>query len=467
MEQIKNIPIDLLKPHPKNPRQELRGLAELEASIREKGVLQNLTVVRNKGALGEWSGTFTVVIGHRRLAVAKEAGLIELPCVIAELTEEEQLTMMAAENMQRNDLQPHEQAYSFQTMLDIGMNVEKIAVKTGVSERTVYRRLKLTEFDKKTLAEAGAKAITFDELDKIGKIRDVKRKNDVLALYGTKDYDWEYQKAMKAQQDLELAEEWRKVLNEAGAEELKNPYNTGHKNVMQMQLERSKPTALTEYMLDGIKYYFGFAGGWCYLLCEQVAQEMPEETDEERAEREEAERREEEKRENRAYLDEAAKHAYRLRTQFIISISEQTCRDHVNDIIAYLTKLLWMSPASVAGNWQVDKIQKYMGEIFKTKKAAAAKMYEYHVYMHPHKALLWNACGVFADNEYRRYHDTNAEYTPNRALDEFYEFLEKLGYCMSREEREMMNGTHERFIKDEEEEEFLDEEEYIDDFDEE
>ena len=85
MEQIKNIPIDLLKPHPKNPRQELRGLCELEASIREKGVLQNLTVVRNKGAMGEWSGTFTVVIGHRRLAAAKEAGLIELPCAIVDM----------------------------------------------------------------------------------------------------------------------------------------------------------------------------------------------------------------------------------------------------------------------------------------------------------------------------------------------------------------------------------------------
>ena len=462
MEQIKNIPIDLLKPHPKNPRQELRGLVELEASIREKGVLQNLTVVRNKGALGEWNGTFTVVIGHRRLAAAKEAGLIELPCVIAKLTEEEQLTMMAAENMQRNDLQPHEQAYSFQTMLDIGMDVEKIAVKTGVSERTVYRRLKLTEFDQKTLAEAGAKAITFDELDKIGKIRDVKRKNDVLALYGTKDYDWKYQQALKDEKDEERREVWRKALTQAGAEELESPYGTGHKQVDQMQLEKFKPADMTALMLDGIKYYFGFSYGWCYLLCEQVAQEMPEETDEERAEREEAERREEEKRENRAYLDEAAKHAYRLRTQFIISISEQTCRDHVNDIIAFLTAGLWKSSTSVAGNWRVDKVMYYAGATEKSNEANAEKLCTYHVYMHPHKTLLWDACGVFRDDEYRKYHDTNAEYTPNRALDEFYEFLEKLGYCMSREEREMMNGTHERFMDDEDDEEFLDDEEYID-----
>lgn len=452
MEQIKNIPIDLLKPHPKNPRQELRGLVELEASIREKGILQNLTVVRNKGALGVWDGTFTVVIGHRRLAAAREAGLMELPCAIVDMTEEEQITTMMSENVQRNDLLPYEQAHGYQTMLDLGISVKDMAAKTGVSERTVYRRLKLAEFDQEKLTEASNKAITFDELDKLMQIKDEKRRNDVLSLFGTKDYDWEYQKAMRQQQELELAEKWRKVLNKAGAEELKNPFGTGHEYVMQMQMEQSKPTALTENMLDGIKYYFGFAGSWCHLLCEQVAQEMPEETEEERAEREEAERREEEKRENVAYLDEAAKHAHMLRTQFIVAVSEQTCRDHVNDIIAYLTKRLWTSPTSVAGNWNIDKMEQYDGGAYKTREEAAAKMYEYHAYIHPHKTLFWNACGVFADNEYRRYHDTDAEYIPNRQLDEFYEFLEKLGYCMSREEREMMNGTHERFIKDEDEE---------------
>lgn len=453
MEQIKNIPIDLLKPHPKNPRQELRGLAELEASIREKGVLQNLTVVRNKGALGEWSGTFTVVIGHRRLAAAKEAGLIELPCAIVDMTEEEQITTMMSENVQRNDLLPYEQAHGYQTMLDLGISVKDMAAKTGVSERTVYRRLKLTEFDQEKLTAASNKAITFDELDKLAQIKDEKRRNDVLAAFGTKDYDWKYQQALKDEKDEERREVWRKALTQAGAEELESPYGTGHKQVEQMQLEKFKPGDMTALMLDGIKYYFGFSYGWCYLLCEQVAQEMPEETDEERAEREEAERREEEKRENCAYLTEAAKHAYRLRTQFIISISEQTCRDHVNDIIAYLTKLLWTSRTSVAGNCQVGNIMYYAGGTEKSNEANAEKLCAYHAYIHPHKTLFWNACGVFSDNEYRRYHDTNAEHAPNSALDDFYEFLEKLGYCISREEREMMNGTHERFIKDEDDEE--------------
>lgn len=451
MEQIKNIPIDLLKPHPKNPRRELRGLCELEASIREKGILQNLTVVKNKGELGVWNGTFTVIIGHRRLAAAKEAGLIELPCAIVEMTEEEQITTMMSENVQRNDLLPYEQAHGYQTMLDLGISVKDMAEKTGVSERTVYRRLKLTEMDGAALENASNKAISFDELDKLSQIKDVETRNNVLSLFGTKDYTWEYEKVMRAQKMKEAEEPFRKALAEAGAEYIPSPFGTGKAIVAQVKTE-GKVSDLTGKMLDGMKYYFSFSYDWCYLLAEQVKNEMPDEEEESEEERAERERLEREIEENTKYLDEAAKHAYHLRTRFIIATTEQTCRDHVNDIIAYLTKLLWLSPTSVAGNWNVEKVQKYDGGIYKTKEEAGAKMYEYHAYIHPHKALLWNACGIFGDNEYRKWHDQDAEYAPNRALDNFYEFLEKLGYCMSREEREMMNGTHERFIKDEDEE---------------
>jgi hypothetical protein len=177
---------------------------------------------------------------------------------------------------------------------------------------------------------------------------------------------------------------------------------------------------------------------------------MPEESEEER---EEKERRAALIDENIKYLDEAAKHAHMLRTQFIIAISEQTCRDHVNDIIAYLTKLLWTSRTSVAGNWNVEKVQKYSGGIYKTKEEAGAKMHEYHAYIHPHKTLLYNACGIFGDTEWRKWHDQDCEHMKNADLCDFYEFLEKLGYTMSREEREMMNGTHERFINEDEDDE--------------
>ena len=92
MNEIRNIPIDQLHPHPQNPRKDLGDLSELAASIKASGIYQNLTVV--PGTYG-----YTVVIGHRRLAAAKLAGLTELPCIVRSMTEQEQIATMMLENM--------------------------------------------------------------------------------------------------------------------------------------------------------------------------------------------------------------------------------------------------------------------------------------------------------------------------------------------------------------------------------
>ena len=96
--QIQYIPVERLHPHPDNPRKDLGDLSELAASIKENGIFQNLTVVPDAEL------HFTVIIGHRRLAASKLAGLTELPCVIVNMTPKEQVQTMLLENMQRSDL---------------------------------------------------------------------------------------------------------------------------------------------------------------------------------------------------------------------------------------------------------------------------------------------------------------------------------------------------------------------------
>lgn len=133
--QMVYLSIDELFPHPDNPRRELGDLTELADSIKQNGVLQNLTVVP-RIATSELAGEpcqqgYTVIIGHRRLAAAKLAGLSELPCVIMEMTEKEQIQTMLVENMQRSDLTVYEEAQGFQMMLDLGETVETIAEKSG------------------------------------------------------------------------------------------------------------------------------------------------------------------------------------------------------------------------------------------------------------------------------------------------------------------------------------------------
>lgn len=85
---IQYLPIDHLRPHPLNPRKELGDLTELTESIKENGVYQNLTVVLDDNQIvGPDLPYFTIIIGHRRHAAAKEAGLSVLPCVVADMTE--------------------------------------------------------------------------------------------------------------------------------------------------------------------------------------------------------------------------------------------------------------------------------------------------------------------------------------------------------------------------------------------
>ena len=79
MADIVMLPIENLLPHPLNPRKGLGDLTELADSIRTQGVLQNLTVVPEPL---EGQDKYRILIGHRRHAAAKLAGLTELPCSV-------------------------------------------------------------------------------------------------------------------------------------------------------------------------------------------------------------------------------------------------------------------------------------------------------------------------------------------------------------------------------------------------
>ena len=100
MDNIELIPIEYLEHHPENPRSDLGDLHELSNSIAAQGILQNLTVIPVPGQKNK----YWVVIGNRRLDASKQAGLTELPCRVAEMSEQEALKTMMSENMQRTDL---------------------------------------------------------------------------------------------------------------------------------------------------------------------------------------------------------------------------------------------------------------------------------------------------------------------------------------------------------------------------
>ncbi len=169
-----------IRPHPQNPRKDLGDLKELAESIRKNGILQNLTVIPVEGEPGE----YMTVIGHRRIAAGKLAGITEYPCQIVEgLSEREQLSMMLEENMQRGNLTIWEQANGFQLMLDLGETEDSIAKKTGFSKSTVRRRLNIAKLDQKVLKEKEEKRgfqMSLTDLYELEKVEDIETRNEIL-----------------------------------------------------------------------------------------------------------------------------------------------------------------------------------------------------------------------------------------------------------------------------------------------
>lgn len=178
--EIVNISVEKIYPHPENPRKDLGDLSELADSIKKKGVLQNLTII----PIEEMPGEYTVIIGHRRHAASRIAGLLEVPCIIAEgMSKKEQLSTMLEENMQRNDLTIWEQANGFQMMLDLGDTEAHIAEKTGFSKTTIRHRLNIAKLNQKELKKKEQDEsfqLTLKDLYELEKIQDVKTRNKIL-----------------------------------------------------------------------------------------------------------------------------------------------------------------------------------------------------------------------------------------------------------------------------------------------
>lgn len=203
MSEIVYIDVHKLWPHPDNPRKDLGDLTELAASIKANGIYQNLTVVPLIGEISKkWDGkSYRVIIGHRRLAAAKMAGLETVPCVIAEMTEKQQIQTMLLENMQRKDLKLYEEAQSFQTLLDFGDSVEEISQASGFSPTTIRRRVKLNELNQNKLKEVvDSRQIPLGDFDELAKIEDVEKRNELLQYVGTQDFRWKFNGALERQE---------------------------------------------------------------------------------------------------------------------------------------------------------------------------------------------------------------------------------------------------------------------------
>ena len=132
-------PVEELKPHQQQPRKTFNDakMAELVASIREKGVIQPL-VVRHNGE------HYQIIAGERRWRAAQKAGLKEVPVVIQDVSEDWALEMALIENIQREDLNPIEEAEAYRHLMNnFDLSQEEVAKRVGRERPTVTNALRL------------------------------------------------------------------------------------------------------------------------------------------------------------------------------------------------------------------------------------------------------------------------------------------------------------------------------------
>lgn len=138
-----SLPLEKIRTNENQPRKTFyqESLEELAASIKERGVLQPITV---RPLNGKDVGFYEIVLGERRYRASKLAGLSHIPVVIKNLSDEEAATDALLENFQREDMNPIEKARAVQGLLQF-LSYEKVAKTLGVSETTVRRLLELLE----------------------------------------------------------------------------------------------------------------------------------------------------------------------------------------------------------------------------------------------------------------------------------------------------------------------------------
>lgn len=143
----RTIPVAAIAPNPFQPRREFTGaqLAELEASIRENGLLQPL-VVRPAGQDAPEGADWELVAGERRWRAVRRLGWTEVPVLVREMDDRTLLVLAIVENVQRADLSPLEEADGYRRLIDeFGYTQKEVAESVGRERSTVANLLRLLQ----------------------------------------------------------------------------------------------------------------------------------------------------------------------------------------------------------------------------------------------------------------------------------------------------------------------------------
>lgn len=152
---LENLAVSKVHPDPNNPRSSLDNIDDLAASIRSGGLVEPVVVRAHPERAGEWM----IVAGHRRHAAHVKAGIKTIPAVVRDMDDAQAVAVMLVENLQREDLDPLDEAGAYRRLVGFGWKQKDIADATGRSAAHVSKRLRLLD-----LPEPVAKAVRAGEV---------------------------------------------------------------------------------------------------------------------------------------------------------------------------------------------------------------------------------------------------------------------------------------------------------------
>lgn len=430
---ITNIEVTKLLQHPDNPRKNIGDVTELAESIKARGILQNLTVVPVE------NGMYTVIIGHRRLAAAKQAGLTEVPCAVIEMDYKTQLSTMLLENMQRSDLTVYEQAQGMQMMFNLGVPVAEIVEKTGFAETTVRKRLKIATLPTEQMQQAVERGGTLENYVQIADIKDEKERRELLKVVGTREFEFSLTRAKRRQIEAEKTPLVKAELKAIGAKAVKNQiYSSAYDWIERCEIADWKEGTFKKPKNKEELFWEISSYGTVYLMRKKAK----------------ASKKKEEKSECELRIDSAnrelmrlTKTAYECRVNFVKNFT--AVEKHKETIIKWLVQF---AGRIITGYCSCDR--KYINSEIGSDEKYSVDAPKWRQFIAEDKrAPIVVAYALAGDDENRGYYtagwyaSNNAksapEYRGNQSLDRIYEFLCELGYEMSETELQLQSGEHE------------------------
>lgn len=449
---VVKIRVDLIDPHPDNPRKSELDVEELAASIAAEGIQQPLTVVPH---IGGYDGRYTCVIGHRRLAAAKKAGMATVPAFIRTMDRREQLRTMMTENTQRRDLTPLEQADGFkQLMLELPeQTAAAVARETGFSETTVRRRLKLHELPREAVEIAEERGnVTLADYELLNRIKSPERRAEAAEVLGCPGFGAEVERQMQKEREEEtLGQLTNKLIEKGAAEATDEQVKERRDELEQVQIIQSWELGYAKIkpLEKGREYLF--TADLCRLQIRvyrvKLAEAGAEETELSDAEKAKAELEAKTgtmKEDLRALLLEQETVDQEMldrREKFVEALPPQRHREEIMEAATLmLIRGSWWSEDGMKelANWLgVEDLKNASNETLMTLiRGNPEKALLYTLYVKAERdAPGWHSTEYFRGEKYRKYSQQ-----PRQEL--LYDILRVLGYQKSGEEMLMQGGAH-------------------------